>query len=103
MKNEVEEQLTDEQLIEHLKTGGYSNVRRIEGRGLCGTVRMIFTVGLVVDITYYSYEGRYCYPSMSDALDGLKNWDGLLDPPGNWIKYKSSKITYSNPNFDKND
>lgn len=82
---------------EILRAEGYSYVVEIEGRGLCGIMRQLFTVGLFYGLDLYSYGGRYCYPTLADAVEGLLNWDGQGDPPGNWIKHKG-KFEYSNPN-----
>lgn len=69
---------------------GYIAVTNIHGRGLCGISPMLFTVGIVVGITEDSYVGRYCYPSMEQAVKGLIEWDGVGDPPGEWIKWKGA-------------
>lgn len=65
-------------------------------RGICGIMRMAFTVGLFYNITEADYEGRYCYRTMAEAVEALKEWDGNDDPPGDWIKHKGA-IEYSHP------
>lgn len=82
---------------EILNREGYTDVRTVAGRGLCGLSRFVFTVGLVYGIDFDGYQGRYCYGSRSDALAALKEWDGAGDPPGNWIKHKGLAGEYKNP------
>lgn len=79
----------------------YFNVKEIEGRGICGLLRMVFTVGLVYGIDEVGYTGRYCYPTRIDAIDAINKWDGKEDPPGDWIKHKGYR-EYRNPNNVKN-
>lgn len=92
----------DEKLHEQLSKEGYTNIRYVEGRGLCGLFRFAFTMGLCYGLEKYGYEGRYCYPHQftSDAVLGLALWDGKGDPIGQWIKHKGGIGEYTNPNFD---
>lgn len=84
-------------LKEFLEKEGYKEIREIPGKGVCALYRFIFTVGLVYNIDEFGYEGRYCYPNYSDALEALLNWNGQEDPSGDWIKHKG-KIEYLNKN-----
>ncbi len=72
-------------------------------RGLCGIMRMTFTVGLFYNIEYGGLwgapEGRYCYHTMAEAVQDLIEWDGKDDPPGDWIKHKGLQ-EYEHPNSD---
>lgn len=77
----------------------YFNIKHVPGKGLCGLMRYIFTVGLVYGIDKYDVEGRYCYSGMADAKEALGNWDGTGDPGGPWIKHKGLKGEYSNQNI----
>lgn len=76
------------QLIKYLEKEGYVELREIEGVGICGLYRFVFTTGLVIGIDTVGYKGRYCYPTIVDARDALVHWDGKGDPTGPWIKYK---------------
>lgn len=78
------------------ETQGYFNLKEIEGRGLCGLFRFIFTTGLRYGLNISSYEGRFCFPHLNDAKEALSDWDGVDDPPGYWIKHKG-KTEHSNP------
>lgn len=71
-----------------LESEGYTDIKEINGRGLCGLYRFIFTTGLVTGLDSTGYSGRYCYSSKADALKALESWDGQEDPSGDWIKYK---------------
>jgi hypothetical protein len=58
----------------------------------------MFTTGLVVGLDRIGYDGRYCYESHADAISALKDWHGVGDPSGGWIKYKGVGGDRSNPN-----
>ena len=78
---------------------GYFEVRQVEGRGYCALMRMMFTIGLFVGMDKYGYLGRYCYPDLRSALDAMREWDGMNDPPGPWIKYKGMGGDRINPRY----
>lgn len=82
-----------------LQEEGYSQLREIEGRGICGLRSMVFTVGLFYGLDQLGYSGRYCYPNIAEAVVSCLTWDGKGDPKGNWIKHKG-RVEYTNPNFD---
>ena len=75
-------------LIAQLEKEGYKHIREIPGRGLCGISIFMFTAGILYNLDESGYSGRWCYHSESEALHALDKWDGVGDPPGNWIKYK---------------
>ena len=82
-----------------LESEGYFELRVVEGRGICGLQKFLFTVGLCEGIAtngFDTYDGRYCYPHeyTIDAVMALKLWDGKQDPKGRWIKYKGKKGEY---------
>lgn len=69
---------------------GYRNIRFIPSRGICGTMRMLYTTGLIVDLRTYAYAMRYCYAEEDEARIAVNNWTGEGDPPGPWIKAKGA-------------
>jgi hypothetical protein len=82
-----------------LESEGYFALRVIDGRGICGLMKFIFTIGLCEGIAtngFDSYEGRWCYPHeySKDALLALTLWDGKDDPAGRWLKYKGKRGEY---------
>jgi hypothetical protein len=77
-------------IIKYLKSEGYSEIREINSKGICGLMDFMFTTGLVIGMNEIGYFGRYCYKTRQEALDALNKWDGSGDPPGNWIKYKGT-------------
>lgn len=85
-------------MIDYLKSEGYYEIKEIESRGICGLMDFMFTTGLVIGMNEIGYFGRYCYKTRQEALDALNSWDGLGDPPGNWIKYKGTGGERENPN-----
>lgn len=93
--------MEQEQLIEELKAQGYYNIRVVPGRGLCGLMQFLFTIGLCEELTPIGYSGRYCYPKekILESVIAIETWDGQSDPVGSWIKYKGSKGERHNDNF----
>jgi hypothetical protein len=77
----------------------YSDAVFIDGIGWCALVDMLNTCALAIAITQASAESRYCFEHYSDALDSLMSWNGIGDPPGDWIKQKGLGIDRINPNF----
>lgn len=69
--------------------------REVPGRGDCVVQRFIYTCGLLThvtfDRTFIDYTARYCYDSAREAVRALQTWDGVGDPPGDWIKEKVSE------------
>lgn len=87
-------------IIDVLQELGYEHIRFIEPRGFCGIIRMIYTVGLVSGLDQSGYQHRWCYPDWASASHALSEWNGISDPPGDWIKHKGKGGDYSNPNKD---
>jgi hypothetical protein len=71
-----------------LEDMGYHHIVEFPNKGICALFNFIYTTGLVIGIDEYSYQGRYCYSHPVHAIKALKKWDGVGDPPGDWIKYK---------------
>lgn len=78
----------NEKLLTSLTSDGYTNLQEIEGRGIVGIQRFIYTTAIVYGLNEDSYEGRWCYHTQWDAVAALKEWNGVGDPSGEWIKYK---------------
>jgi hypothetical protein len=75
-------------LIQYLQTEGYYEFRKVPNHGICSLRDFLFTTGIIIGLTNDSYFGRYCYSNKQEASEQLKNWDGIGDPKGNWLKYK---------------
>jgi hypothetical protein len=88
-----------ERLKEYLGENGYFNLKVVEGRGICGLQKFIYTVGLCYGIDDIGYKGRYCYEHKyaMDAALAIAIWDGEEDPAGRWLKYKGNRGEYQNP------
>lgn len=88
--------MISDDLKKHLQNEGYTDLKEIPGRGICGIQRFMFTTGLVYGIQNKGYDGRYCYKYRWDAVNALQNWNGIGDPnDSEWIKHKGS-VEYSN-------
>lgn len=94
-------QKIDHKLNEFLLTQGFSSLKYIEGRGLCGIKDFMFTVAICYGINEVGFNGRYCYPKeyRKDAILAFSIWDGNEDPIGNWIKHKGLSGEYGNCNL----
>jgi hypothetical protein len=57
---------------------------------------MLYTWGLFYGMTADSREGRYCFSCLTEAKAALSEWDGMGDPPGDWIKHFGDQ-EYTNP------
>lgn len=86
-----------ENLIDLLEIQGYSWLASKPEKGLCGIYSFIFTTAIVAGIDETGYKERWCYPCMADAKEALQQWDGVGDPPGDWIKHKGFGGDYPNP------
>ncbi len=86
--------------LKELLKDEYAFICRIPDRGICGLARMAYTVGLFYGLDKTGYAGRYCFHTLSEALESLNEWDGKDDAPGNWIKHKGG-VEYRNPNYEK--
>lgn len=63
----------------------------------CCIQRMMFTTALIVGLDKFLYKYRYCFHTYDEAVNSLNNWDGVNDPPGNWIKRKGEGGDIINP------
>jgi hypothetical protein len=69
--------------------GAFLAERWIAGRP-CVVQQSICSFVLLVDVSFAGgfceFGARYCYTDAEDALVALRDWDGRLDPPGQWTK-----------------
>lgn len=77
-----------DELIRDLESQGYVLIREIPGRGLCALHKFLFTTGIVWGLDDTGHKGRWCYPNVVTAVVAYTQWNGIGDPPLNWIKYK---------------
>jgi hypothetical protein len=94
----------NKKLKEYLEKEGYKSLVYIEGKGICGLMGFMYTVGLVAGLDKDGYSDRYCYPHSHAAFAvlALSKWamadkpvEGDPDDPY-WIKRKGSE-EYINP------
>jgi hypothetical protein len=76
--------------INFYKSIGYSCLRYVPNKGLCGLHEFLFTIGIVYGLDSTGYKGRYCYPkeNLVDAVVALADWSGEGGPKGNWVAHK---------------
>lgn len=63
-----------------LDENGYTDLRYVEGWGICGITRMIFTVGVCYGMDETGRKGRFCFGTYIDAQLFLRDWDGSTLP-----------------------
>jgi hypothetical protein len=83
-----------------IRTSPYTNMKIIEGKGLCGLQPNTLGVTLFYGIEKDSIEGGYAYKSYGEAINAINKW-GCNDehPPGNWIIHTTEAGTTKNPNY----
>lgn len=90
----------DINLIDYLTTQGYRLMTRLHNRGMCCIQKMLYAWTICVGVDMSGMKGRFFFEDEKEAEFAIRNWrDGLVDPPGNWIKYKGEKGEYMNPNY----
>lgn len=73
--------LSVDEKIKLLESEGYFDLRYIEGVGICGLNRYMFTVGVLANITLERpYEYRFCFRDLLSARSFFNEWDGETWP-----------------------
>jgi hypothetical protein len=98
-KTETSKPLSLYQIEKICKENGYGIHRLIPVVGWCALYRFGFNWSMLTDITEYGVGLRYCYENRENALVDIQNWDGVGDPPGDWIKVKGYGRDDLNPRF----
>jgi hypothetical protein len=98
---EKDSKLTPE-LRQTLEEIGYIKLKEVNGK-IIGIMRYMYTVAIVVDIDYYGYNHRFCYPHerAMDCLMAFEVYNGEGDPMGGWIKQKGAGVDRINPAIGK--
>lgn len=86
-----------DQIFDLMRKEGYTHLREVPGRGLCGLQQFVYTWGLCYGLDEHGIAGRYCFDCRFEAVQALFEWDGTGDPPGRWIKHKGSAGEWGNP------
>jgi len=69
---------------------GYEMCKLLSTGKWAGLRQQFFTTGLFVGLDDVGYEYRYCYEHYGEAAVALFNWDGVGDPPGEWLVKKGA-------------
>lgn len=77
---------TTEDILKLCPAFGYHNARALPDGTIIAVCPMLFTTALIVGISEIGYERRYCYERDVDAFVAANTWDGIGDPPGDWVK-----------------
>ncbi len=91
-------QVVPQAMLEAFTALGYSDIQLVGGQ-VCALRGFNFTTGLLVHLTEWGYDRRYCYELREDARAALLTWDGRGHPTGPWIKCKGAGIDLLNPAF----
>lgn len=88
MMTQREYTLSSREIEDALIESGYLAWRELPDGRVLALQKMLFTTGLCCDCDEWNYRGRFCYRSTPEALVAMYAWDGVGDPPGNWIVSK---------------
>jgi hypothetical protein len=72
---------TIEQVRESWEREGTVSICTRDGE-ICGVHPFMYTWGVLVGMSRTSYERRYCYGTLSEALGALRDWNGIGHPVG---------------------
>lgn len=90
--------VSDEAIVIVCAALGYSEPKRLADGRIAALAPFVFTTGLIFDIDPDGhYDSRFCYESRQEASSALASWDGVGDPPGDWVKQKGRYVERSNP------
>jgi hypothetical protein len=96
------EDMKNLELITYLALEGYQNLRILDG-GIIGTIDMITTRALVIDLDRYGYYKRYCYQDRGRADEACYALENIDDEP--LAGYSAIKPDHfdpkKNPNLNK--
>ena len=67
-------------LEEELAAMGYMELREVEGWGMCGISRFIYTCGVCYGMDATGMRGRFCFDTYQNASLFLRDWDGKTLP-----------------------
>lgn len=70
----------DEIIMKMCADLGYARLRVVPGRGVCGILRFIYTVGVCYGLDETGYAGRYCFDTAQNAGLFLQDWNGETLP-----------------------
>ncbi|MET0980102.1 MAG: hypothetical protein ABWX90_02500 [Candidatus Saccharimonadales bacterium] len=106
LSNGITESVITPEIQKVLDENGYYMPKLINGQ-LCALMNYMFTTGIVVNISEYSYERRYCYHHPVEALLAMEVYEDVTQhAPGDWIKckgaYMGQPIDCLNPKFCEN-
>lgn len=75
----------------------YSQPKQMPDGSWCCIGRFLYTYAIMCGIHECGYAKRYCFESELQARLALIEWNGVGDPPRNWIKEKPGNRL--NPNW----
>lgn len=90
-----------------LKQDGHVIIKELPDGKVVALHEQIFTTALLlvtdnyktkaVDTYWNGWIRRFCYEERLEALIAGRQWDGVGDPPGKWVKEKSLGVDRLNP------
>ncbi len=67
----------------------YINVVEFPSGRKAGLMSLMYTWAIIADITWFGYENRWCYSTLTDAQGALDDWNGEGEPQG-WHRHLPS-------------
>lgn len=79
------------------KDEGYLALKTLDTGEFAAVVPQLFTFALIV-FDEHTIRKRWCFERKDEAFMSIEEWEGVGDPPGNWIKQKLP-VERMNPNW----
>lgn len=73
------------ELIDFLLSEGYKNVRELEDGTIVGTIGLMFTTAICIDLDVCGYDKRFCFESHDTALLEISKLKSGNDEPSGYI------------------
>lgn len=86
-------------LLDLAKNQGYYAMKLLATGEMAALSTQLFTVGIIV-FNQNCILKRWCFEEGDEALASLRAWEGVGDPPGNWVKQKLP-VERMNPNWSR--
>jgi hypothetical protein len=78
------------ELIAWLAGQGYENLRELEDGTIVGTLELMFTRAIFIDLTYSGWDKRFCFDNKSLALEELAKLKIGDDEPSGYIARRNA-------------
>ncbi|KVO05602.1 hypothetical protein WJ69_23160 [Burkholderia ubonensis] len=82
--------MTNVELLEHIASQGYTELRELPDGTIVGLGRLLFTTALYVDLDAEGWARRYCFERRADAARELATLQSGDDVPTGFIAQRGN-------------